>query len=258
LITRTLSIVGAFLSVAIASPALAYRPFDGTDAAVAEHGEFELELGPVGYYQVGAEHDLVLPSIVLNYGILERVELVLAGFNYLGLDVHTAPPLDRILDTEVSAKAVLREGCLQQHDGVSVATEVGVLLPQLGGEQGVGGSVAGILTKCFGRTFTVHLNGQVELTREENLDLVGGVILEGSQDGVVRPVAELYVEREFNVATTYSGLLGLIWPVNENLDGDVGFRLAATSDVGLLGPSLGSTQETPLFEIRAGITWRYR
>ena len=141
--TRTFLAAGSSLwlclSLFLSGQALAYRPFDGTDAAVAAHGEFELELGPLGYYQVGSEHDLVLPSVVLNYGIFERVELVLAGFNYLGLDAHTPPPLDRILDTELSAKVVLREGCLQEKDGVSVATEVGVLLPQLGGEQGVGG-----------------------------------------------------------------------------------------------------------------------
>ena len=27
----------------------AFRPFDGTDAAVAEHGKVEVELGPAGY-----------------------------------------------------------------------------------------------------------------------------------------------------------------------------------------------------------------
>ncbi len=31
----------------LAAPALAYRPFDSTDADVAGPGEFELELGPV-------------------------------------------------------------------------------------------------------------------------------------------------------------------------------------------------------------------
>ena len=30
----------------------AYRPFDGTDAAVAETGEIEIELGPVEYLRV--------------------------------------------------------------------------------------------------------------------------------------------------------------------------------------------------------------
>jgi hypothetical protein len=33
----------------------AYRPFDGTDAAVAETGEMKIELGPVEYVRAGAE-----------------------------------------------------------------------------------------------------------------------------------------------------------------------------------------------------------
>jgi hypothetical protein len=39
----------------------AYRPFDGTDAAVAETGEFEIELGPVEYLRDGAERALLAP-----------------------------------------------------------------------------------------------------------------------------------------------------------------------------------------------------
>ena len=37
----------------------AYRPFDGTDAAVAETGELEIELGPVEYLRAGAERHAV-------------------------------------------------------------------------------------------------------------------------------------------------------------------------------------------------------
>ena len=37
----------------------AYRPFDGTDAAVAETGEIEIELGPVEYLRAGAERHAV-------------------------------------------------------------------------------------------------------------------------------------------------------------------------------------------------------
>jgi len=33
--------------------ARAYRPFDGTDAAVADKGEVEIELGPVGFVKQG-------------------------------------------------------------------------------------------------------------------------------------------------------------------------------------------------------------
>ena len=46
--------VGAVAALAAAltcwcGEAEAYRPFDGTDAAVAETGEIEIELGPVEY-----------------------------------------------------------------------------------------------------------------------------------------------------------------------------------------------------------------
>jgi hypothetical protein len=39
----------------------AYRPFDGTDAAVAETGEIEIELGPVEYLRAGTERACSLP-----------------------------------------------------------------------------------------------------------------------------------------------------------------------------------------------------
>ena len=41
----------------------AYRPFDGTDAAVVETGEIEVELGPVEYLRIGAERALLAPDL---------------------------------------------------------------------------------------------------------------------------------------------------------------------------------------------------
>jgi hypothetical protein len=37
----------------------AYRPFDGTDAAVAGPKEFELEFGPVHYLREGADKGII-------------------------------------------------------------------------------------------------------------------------------------------------------------------------------------------------------
>ena len=50
--------------------AWAYRPFDGTDAAVAETGEVEIELGPVEYLREGAERTLLAPNVRINYGFI--------------------------------------------------------------------------------------------------------------------------------------------------------------------------------------------
>jgi hypothetical protein len=39
----------SILTVGLAPPAVAYRPFDGTDAAVAEPEQLEIELGPAEF-----------------------------------------------------------------------------------------------------------------------------------------------------------------------------------------------------------------
>src|SRR3984957_13843763 len=58
----------------------AYRPFDGTDADVAELHELELELGPIGYYNRAGAHDFVSGG-VLNFGFAHRFGLLLQGFD---------------------------------------------------------------------------------------------------------------------------------------------------------------------------------
>src|SRR5437870_4586230 len=44
--TRSAAPVIAFCTLTWGGDALAYRPFEGTDAAVADSGELEIELGP--------------------------------------------------------------------------------------------------------------------------------------------------------------------------------------------------------------------
>jgi hypothetical protein len=47
-----------------ASPAAAYRPFDGTDAAVAAPGEVEIELQPAGGLRDETGTSLIAPATV--------------------------------------------------------------------------------------------------------------------------------------------------------------------------------------------------
>src|ERR1700704_5432884 len=61
------------------APALAYRPFDGTDAAVAAPGEVEIELQPAGALREGGSTTLIAPATVFNYGLSEGWEAVLEG-----------------------------------------------------------------------------------------------------------------------------------------------------------------------------------
>src|SRR5918911_5237783 len=59
--------------------AFAYRPFDGTDAAVVDPGEFEVELGPAQWLREGSERTLIAPAVVLNLGVFDGWEAVLQG-----------------------------------------------------------------------------------------------------------------------------------------------------------------------------------
>src|SRR5262252_10628573 len=71
--------VGAGAMCAGAPPAFAYRPFDGTDAAVTEPGKAEVELQPAGRLQEGSQSFLVAPGIVINFGVVKGLELVFEG-----------------------------------------------------------------------------------------------------------------------------------------------------------------------------------
>jgi hypothetical protein len=208
------------------APAKAYRPFDGTDADVAELHELEIEIGPVGYYRQRSTHDFVSGG-VLNFGFLPGFELVLQGLDYYPLDSGTTTP-NKFTDTGVFVKHVWRDGCLQQKEGPSIATEIGPLLPTVHDGSGFGAYVGGILSTCLGESLIIHWNAEAQILRTTyDLDLFGGAILEPPPSKyVVRPVVEVFVEHDFGGIQTYSGLVGVIWRVSEKLALDAAFREA--------------------------------
>ncbi len=222
---------------ALPGGALAYRPFDGTDAAVADTGELEIEFQPAGVRRDEAQKTLVAPATVINYGFKERWELVLEG----QLETPFSPSGPSVLTASGAfLKHVLREGVLQDKAGPSIATEFGLLLPDSDGSNRLGASLAGIVSQRFAWG-TIHLNGEAALTRDHNPDVFLGAIVEGPITWKVRPVAELFYEDEVNVARTVSALVGAIWQVNDKLSFDIGFREALTGG-------------RPVSEIRAGFT----
>ena len=87
--------VGAAAALAAAGITLwcgdaeAYRPFDGTDAAVVETGEMEIELGPVEYLRAGAERALHASDLRINYRFIPRWEAALEGKLTHGLTAGT-------------------------------------------------------------------------------------------------------------------------------------------------------------------------
>ena len=84
----------------------AYRPFDGTDAAVAETGEIEIELGPLEYLRDGAERALLAPDLRINYGFIPGWEAALEGKLTHGLTAGV--PGISLVESEALFKGVLR------------------------------------------------------------------------------------------------------------------------------------------------------
>jgi len=91
-----------------AAPAFAYRPFDGTDAAVTEPGQAEVELQPAGRLQEGSQSFLVAPGIVINFGVVKGLELVFGGALYLSL--HGFRGFDGAMRIEPGRKTHSEEG----------------------------------------------------------------------------------------------------------------------------------------------------
>ena len=221
--------------------AQAYRPFDGTDAAVAAPGEMEIELGAVEYLREGSERTLFAPNVRLNYGFAPGWEAVLEGELAHGLTAGISGT--RLVGNGAFLKGMLREGSLQQKPGPSIATEFGILLPGIRDERGTGASVAGIVSQQWSWV-TVHFNAAAALTREQHSDIFIDAIVEGPHEWPVRPVAEFFHERDFGQFQTRSALVGAIWQVKDNLAIDFGLRGARVND-----HTAG--------EIRAGVTFAF-
>jgi hypothetical protein len=243
LLVRCAAAALMFLSAAACSgPAFAYRPFDGTDAAVAAPGELEVELQPAGVQQERATRTLIAPWTVLNIGLSEGWEAVFEGRGETPLSPSGPTELTR---GGAFLKHVVVPGSLQDKSGPSVATESGVLLPDSTGDSGVGASWAGIVSQRWDWG-AVHFNAETALTRDHHADVFVGTILEGPSKWKVRPVAEFFYERVFGLEETVSALVGLIWQVNDKLSFDVAYRHALTNGHAVDEVRAGLTFAVPL------------
>ena len=222
---------------------LAYRPFDSTDADVAHAGEVEIELGPAQWLRERGKRFLQAPALIANVGLSHDHELVLQGRHEIALDREAGEPRSALVDNGAFIKQVLRRGVLQDEPGVSIATEYGLLLPEVNGTHGTGFSLAGIVSQRW-RAATVHLNAVLARTREREPDLFLGTIFEGPFSWAVRPVAEVFAEQRRDGPRTNSLLVGAIWRVRDGLSFDAGVRSA----------QVGSEA---VHEVRLGLTWAF-
>src|ERR1051325_464672 len=142
---RLSACLGAWLLIQTwGTRALAYRPFTGTDAAVAEASEIELEAGPVGLRLQDRASVLVAPALVANYGLVTGLEVVAEGQEEHRLGKLDGESRSSFEDGALSLKGVLRRGVLQERHGPSVALEGGLLFP--GSEHAWGAHLASVLS----------------------------------------------------------------------------------------------------------------
>ena len=157
--------------------------------------------------------------MVLNYGFAKNWEAV-GEFR-----IEASPELE-ITDPGLFLKAVLKEGMLQEKEGVSFAIEAGLLLPStLPHEHGVGVQAIGIVSGQVAPV-TVHVNGGGGLDRDDrHAFAIWGVIGELPVHPKLRAVGEVNGESTQGQRPNNSALLGVIWhPTSKNVFLDAGVR----------------------------------
>jgi hypothetical protein len=193
------------------SRAFGYRPFVSTDAAVADLGEVEIELGYAGFRAERSRVTIIAPTMVSNLGIAQDLELV--GEFKLANDLSHDRDEDatRVEDGAVSLKWVLRDGVLQDDgSGPSVGVELSALLPTRRGESRPGGELTGLLSaRTLGWTYHLNAGALVEPDGSEP-GLVWGMIGEHAIYGTLRAVAEINGESVRTSRADNSFLVGTI------------------------------------------------
>jgi len=179
----------------------------------------EIELGYFNLERTRRENTITTPSVVLNYGFAKNWEVV-GEFR-----VESSPDFE-ITDPGLFFKGVLKEGVLQEKEGVSFAIEAGPLLPStLPHEHGVGFEAIGIVSGKVAPV-TVHVNGGGGLDRDDrHAFVIWGVIGELPVHPKVRFVGEVNGESTQDQRSNNSALFGVIWqPTPKNVFLDAGIR----------------------------------
>jgi hypothetical protein len=92
----------------LSGTALAYRPFDGTDAAVAKPGEMEVELAPADLLREHSQSTVISGFTILNFGVAPDWEAVFSGQGQIP-QFASGDPLS-IANVSAFLKAVVRPG----------------------------------------------------------------------------------------------------------------------------------------------------
>jgi hypothetical protein len=236
------NVLAALAALALCGSAHAYRPFDGTDAAVADPGSLEIELG-AGRAKQGEARVLSVPALVATYGLGHGNEIGIEAHRTRESDGLQLPYRTRIEDSAINFKRVLREGSLQDKAGPSVATECSLLFPGSGGSGSVGAGCTALVSQQWD-ALTGHFNVGLERTPEGTTTRSFSLMAEGPESWPVRPGTELRWEADNAGGWDHTVLAALLIPHGKDLTLDLGWRVGQSSD-------------GAIHEVRVGLTWAF-
>jgi hypothetical protein len=205
--------------------AMAYRPFSSTDAAVADTGKSEVELG-ADFMNDHGQNTIAAPSLRYNYGFAPRWEATLEG----SLQVYDSASRNdlQLLASQFDFKGVLLEGPLQNGPhACSLGVELTALLPETLGHSGLG--FEGVLLGGFrAGDFTLHLNAGGGVQRRTLQPLaIWGIIAEHPLNRSLRLAMEVNGEAVCGASADNSALLALLWE-HSGITYDIGVRHSLT------------------------------
>jgi hypothetical protein len=216
----------------------AYRPYDSTDADVAEDDELEIELGWRDLKLEPDEEQAL--GAVFNFGIGHEREIVLEG-EWQRYESQATGTQSAIADVGLFLKQVHRAGSLQGESGVSVASECGVLIPTKAEDSGPGGECT-LIASHNSSMLSWHANAGIAYETDHRWASTLGLIVEGPESWRIRPGLELLREEVAGESAEVSVLVGAVWNASDGLAFDLAYRRA-------IEPSSEPS------EWRIGMTW---
>ena len=204
---------------------------DANDARTLDSGALELELQPIGYYQVLSEeheHHLVSPSLMLYLGLAPGLDFIFLSRGFFLTD--DLPEMSyRTWESTVAFRFLLLPGrySTEGGEGPSIVTQVGVMIPNLNGVGEYPGAQVGLLLAQQWDAGTLHANAWLTYTTWRSTDVFLAAAMEGPPDWDVRPLVEVWFDYDTTYGGLLSGLVGLYLDATEHLTFEVGARIAA-------------------------------
>jgi hypothetical protein len=228
------------ISVLLTTRAWGYRPYDATDADVADDDEVEVELG---WQRADSnEGDLNSMNAVLNFGLGGDREVVAEG-KWRKFRPPVGEPDSSFGDLGVFLKQIHRRGSLQGESGLSFASECGALIPTQHEHAGVGAECL-LITSHELSSVAIHINAGLAYEANHRWARSFGLIVEGTSDQRFKPGLELSQERRDGERSEIAVMIGVTWAIATTCAIDIAHRQQ-------LQPS------TDPREWRMGLTWTH-